>query len=87
MGPDLTQHRGHAQSHRHQRCSDQGGPSRLWPMAARTCQSFPPMNYEPVTVMTKDGQTVDGVMRNQDAFSVQLMDMDRQAAFLPTAAS
>lgn len=36
---------------------------------------IPPMNYEPVTVMAKDGQTVDGVMLNQDAYSVQLLDM------------
>jgi cytochrome c oxidase cbb3-type subunit III len=36
---------------------------------------IPPMNYEPVTLMTKDGQTVEGVMLNQDAYSVQLLDM------------
>jgi cytochrome c oxidase cbb3-type subunit III len=36
----------------------------------------PPMDYEPVTVMTKAGQTIEGVMRNQDAWSVQLIGMD-----------
>jgi putative heme-binding domain-containing protein len=37
--------------------------------------TIPPMNYEPVTVTTQGGQTVDGVMLNQDAYSVQLLDM------------
>jgi cytochrome c oxidase cbb3-type subunit III len=35
-----------------------------------------PMEYEPVHVVTKSGQTIDGVMRNQDAWSVQLTGMD-----------
>jgi len=30
--------------------------------------------YEPVTVTTKDGQTVRGVTKNEDLFSVQVMD-------------
>jgi len=37
--------------------------------------SPPPMEYEPVRVVTKGGQAIDGVMRNQDAWSVQFMDM------------
>jgi len=36
---------------------------------------IPPMNYEPVTVVTKAGKTVEGVMRNQDHWSVQMVDM------------
>ena len=36
----------------------------------------PPMDYEPVTVVTKAGQTIEGVMRNQDAWSVQFVGMD-----------
>jgi cytochrome c oxidase cbb3-type subunit III len=36
---------------------------------------LPPMNYEPVTLLTKDGQSVEGVMLNQDAYSVQLLDV------------
>jgi len=35
-----------------------------------------PMDYQPVTVVTKDGRTIEGVMRNQDHWSVQMMDMD-----------
>jgi putative heme-binding domain-containing protein len=36
----------------------------------------PPMEYESVRVVTKSGQTIDGVMRNQDAWSVQFMGLD-----------
>jgi putative heme-binding domain-containing protein len=35
-----------------------------------------PMNYEPVHVVTKSGQAYDGLMRNQDAWSVQFVTMD-----------
>jgi putative heme-binding domain-containing protein len=35
----------------------------------------PAMNYEPVHVVTRKGAALDGVMRNQDAWSVQFMDM------------
>jgi len=38
--------------------------------------SPPPMEYEPVTVVTKAGQTIQGVMRNQDAWSVQFVSLD-----------
>ncbi|HWU56632.1 MAG TPA: c-type cytochrome [Rhizomicrobium sp.] len=38
--------------------------------------SPPPMEYESVRVVTKSGQTIDGVMRNQDAWSVQFMGLD-----------
>ena len=36
----------------------------------------PPMEYESVRVVTKSGQTIDGVMRNQDAWSVQFVSLD-----------
>lgn len=36
----------------------------------------PPMDYEPVTVVTRAGKTIDGVMRNQDAWSVHFIGMD-----------
>lgn len=36
----------------------------------------PPMDYEPVQVVTKAGRTIDGVMRNQDTWSVQFIGMD-----------
>jgi putative heme-binding domain-containing protein len=34
------------------------------------------MDYEPVRVVTRDGRTIDGVMRNQDHWSVQLISLD-----------
>jgi putative heme-binding domain-containing protein len=34
----------------------------------------PLSGYEPVTVTTKNGQTVQGVKKNEDLFSVQVMD-------------
>jgi putative heme-binding domain-containing protein len=38
--------------------------------------AIPPMEYESVHVVTKSGQAIDGVMRNQDAWSVQFTGMD-----------
>jgi putative heme-binding domain-containing protein len=35
-----------------------------------------PMDYNAVHVVTKNGQTLDGLMRNQDAWSVQFVTMD-----------
>ena len=35
-----------------------------------------PMDYNPVHVVTRSGQAIDGVMRNQDAWSIQFMDMN-----------
>jgi cytochrome c oxidase cbb3-type subunit 3 len=37
---------------------------------------IPPMEYNPVHVVTKSGQALEGVMRNQDAWSVQFISMD-----------
>jgi alcohol dehydrogenase (cytochrome c) len=33
-----------------------------------------PLVYDTVTVVTKDGQSITGVAKNEDAFSIQLMD-------------
>ena len=30
--------------------------------------------YQPVTLVTRDGQRIRGVKKNEDAFSVQIMD-------------
>lgn len=38
--------------------------------------AIPPMDYNPVTVVTKDGRTIAGVMRNQDHWSVQMVSLD-----------
>ena len=41
----------------------------------RTPHEWIPPAYETVTVVTKDGQKIRGVKKNEDAFSIQLMDM------------
>jgi cytochrome c oxidase cbb3-type subunit 3 len=38
--------------------------------------AIPPMDYNPVTVVTKDGRTIAGVMRNQDHWSIQIVSLD-----------
>jgi putative heme-binding domain-containing protein len=38
--------------------------------------AIPPMESDPVTIVTKDGKTLEGVMRNQDAWSVQVMGLE-----------
>jgi cytochrome c oxidase cbb3-type subunit 3 len=37
---------------------------------------IPPTDYTPIHVVTKSGQALDGLMRNQDAWSVQFIDRD-----------
>ena len=41
----------------------------------RTPHEWIPPAYETVTIVTKDGQKIRGVKKNEDAFSVQVMDM------------
>ena len=41
----------------------------------RTPHEWIPPAYETVTVVTKDGQKIRGIKKNEDAFSIQLMDM------------
>ena len=38
--------------------------------------AIPLMDYNPVTVVTQDGRSIEGVMRNQDAWSVQFIGID-----------
>ncbi|HEU0095959.1 MAG TPA: c-type cytochrome [Rhizomicrobium sp.] len=38
--------------------------------------AIPLMDYNQVTVVMKDGRSIEGVMRNQDAWSVQFIGMD-----------
>lgn len=38
--------------------------------------AIPPMDYNAVQVVTKDGRTIDGVMRNEDHWSVQFIGTD-----------
>jgi putative heme-binding domain-containing protein len=41
----------------------------------RTPSDWIPPTYETVTLVTKDGQRVRGVKKNEDVFSIQVMDM------------
>ena len=41
----------------------------------RTPHEWIPPAYETVTIVTKDGQKIRGVKKNEDAFSIQVMDM------------
>jgi putative heme-binding domain-containing protein len=41
----------------------------------RTPHEWIPPAYETVTVVTRDGQKIRGIKKNEDAFSVQVMDM------------
>ena len=34
----------------------------------------PPSGYAPVTLVTRDGQRIRGAKKNEDAFSIQIMD-------------
>jgi len=40
----------------------------------RTPSEWMPPTYETVTLVTKDGQRIRGTMKNEDAFSIQIMD-------------
>jgi putative heme-binding domain-containing protein len=62
IGPDLTRI-GAARTH--------AAPVR----EIRTPHEWIPPAYETVTIVTKDGQKIRGVKKNEDAFSVQVMDM------------
>jgi len=40
----------------------------------RTPSEWVPQNYETVTIVTKDGQRIRGAKKNEDVFSIQVMD-------------
>jgi putative heme-binding domain-containing protein len=40
----------------------------------RTPSEWMPAGYESVTIVTKDGQKIRGVKKNEDTFSIQIMD-------------
>ena len=41
----------------------------------RTPSEWMPAGYESVTIVTRDGQKIRGVKKNEDTFSIQIMDM------------
>jgi putative heme-binding domain-containing protein len=42
-----------------------------------TAEYFPP-GYEPVTVVTREGRQIKGCRKNEDSFSIQIMDTNEQ---------
>jgi putative heme-binding domain-containing protein len=61
LGPDLT-HVGSARSH------------AAFVREIRTPSEVIPPQFESVTLVTKDGQRIRGVKKNEDTFSIQIMD-------------
>jgi cytochrome c oxidase cbb3-type subunit III len=49
-------------------------PNRFW---------GPPLLYETVTVMTSGGEKITGVAKNEDTFSIQLLDTSQQLRLFP----
>jgi putative heme-binding domain-containing protein len=52
----------------------------------RTPSDWVPPTYETVTLVTKDGQRIRGTKKNEDSFSIQVMDMrERIQGYLKSA--
>jgi putative heme-binding domain-containing protein len=51
----------------------------------RTPSDWVPPGYETVTLVTKDGQRVRGVKKNEDLFSIQVMDLRERIQGYPKA--
>lgn len=44
----------------------------------RNATEYVPQGYEPVTIVTRDGRQIKGCRRNEDSFSIQIMDTNEQ---------
>jgi len=44
----------------------------------RNASEYIPRGFEPVTVVTRDGRQIKGARKNEDSFSVQIMDTNEQ---------
>lgn len=44
----------------------------------RSTAEYIPPGYEPVTVVTRDGRQIRGCRKNEDSFSIQIMDTNEQ---------
>ena len=45
----------------------------------------PLSGYRPVTVVTRKGKTIKGVAKNEDGFSIQILDFQNQLHLYDTA--
>ena len=50
--------------------------------ALTVAKPHPPRGFQPVTVVTKDGRTIRGVLKNQQNFSLQILGDDDKLHFL-----
>ena len=48
----------------------------------RSASEYYPPGYEPVTVLLRDGRRIAGVRKNEDTFSIQLMDVNEELHLL-----
>jgi cytochrome c oxidase cbb3-type subunit III len=72
LGPDLS------------RIGMARSPTALAREIRSTAEYFPP-GYEPVTVVTRQGQQIKGCRKNEDSYSIQIMDANEQLlTFLKT---
>ena len=46
----------------------------------RNASEYIPQGFEPVTVAMRDGRQIKGVRKNEDSFSIQIMDTNEQLA-------
>ena len=69
LGPDL---------------SNIGGERRLSVLRDALTKPRPhiPRGYQPVEIVTADGQTISGILKNEDNFSLQLLDTDGKLQLL-----
>ena len=44
----------------------------------RSASKYIPQGYEPVTAVMRDGRQIKGARKNEDSFSVQIMDTNEQ---------
>jgi cytochrome c oxidase cbb3-type subunit 3 len=44
----------------------------------RSASEYIPPGYEPVTVVTREGRQIKGTRKNEDSFSIQIMDTNEQ---------
>jgi cytochrome c553 len=59
---------------------------RLWMDGGEHLASLPPMDtYDPVRVILRDGHKIDGVLLNQDSYSLQVMGLNNQLHLLDRA--
>ncbi|HEV2275007.1 MAG TPA: c-type cytochrome [Acidobacteriaceae bacterium] len=66
--------------------SNIGAQVTLAQLRAALTESGPiPQGYRPVKVVTRGGETVEGIAKNEDAFSIQILDLHNQLHLYDTS--